>query len=227
MGTKTSPSARPAPKEGRENREGPRRPALRRAGRGGGTGSVRRRWSGEGTGNGFTSAAAAPLPSELRLAPYRRRGGASRGRGRAPPPLNPYSCRRHRARHRPLRGTEDSRKREGQRRRRRKPGNAHCAGARRQRTRRGGEGGAVHCAHARPRRDVLGADCPAGGGGGWIVSAHACGGGRRAAPSTLGLRACGREVAYIQCVSPPRPLWLDVFLSDFSENHHLRTKLDS
>lgn len=165
MGTKTSPSARPAPKEGRENREGPRRPALRRAGRGGGTGSVRRRWSGEGTGNGFTSAAAAPLPSELRLAPYRRRGGASRGRGRAPPPLNPYSCRRHRARHRPLRGTEDSRKREGQRRRRRKPGNAHCAGARRQRTRRGGEGGAVHCAHARPRRDVLGADCPAGGGG--------------------------------------------------------------
>lgn len=165
---------------------------------------MRRRWSGEGTGNGFTSAAAAPLPSELRLAPYRRRGGASRGRGRAPPPLNPYSCRRHRARHRPLRGTEDSRKREGQRRRRRKPGNAHCAGARRQRTRRGGEGGAVHCAHARPRRDVLGADCPAGGGGGgWIVSAHACGGGRRAAPSTLGLRACGREVAYIQCVSPP------------------------
>lgn len=138
MGTKTSPSARPAPKEGRENREGPRRPALRRAGRGGGTGSVRRRWSGEGTGNGFTSAAAAPPPSELRLAPYRRRGGASRGRGRAPPPLNPYSCRRHRAHHRPLRGTEDSRKREGQRRRRRKPGNAHCAGARRQRTRRGG-----------------------------------------------------------------------------------------
>lgn len=189
---------------------------------------MRRRWSGEGTGNGFTSAAAAPPPSELRLAPYRRRGGASRGRGRAPPPLNPYSCRRHRAHHRPLRGTEDSRKREGQRRRRRKPGNAHCAGARRQRTRRGGGEGsgplrACATETGRPWRRLSGR----GGGGGWIVSAHACGGGRCAAPSTLGLRACGREVAYIQCVSPPRPLWLDVFLSDFSENHHLRTKLDS
>lgn len=158
---------------------------------------------------------------------WRRAGGAVGRAGAEPPPLD--RRRRHRARRRALRGAEDSRKREGQRRSRRKPGAPHCAGAASDgagpwarcagaRGRRLG-GGVTRCAHARRGWDVLGAERPP------VRMRAAQGAVQRRAPPRLGSR--GGSSPAPRNRSPPAAAARPCLPCGFSKSHDLRMKRDS